>query len=102
MPADTEEFSSPVCAVRVTPGILLADMELTRRVARELSDIDFIVVKTDERTFKERMDYLYTRIDREDEIDMFWYTPQELVRMAPSNSFIRQVLREGETLYERE
>ena len=48
------------------------------------------------------MDYLYTRIDREDEIDMFWYTPQELVRMAPSNSFIRQVLREGETLYERE
>ena len=84
------------------PERILLFGSVARREAREASDIDLVVVKSDRRSFKERMDYLYNQIEREEETDMFWYTPEELAEMAPSSSFVRRLLREAVTLYERE
>ncbi len=52
-------------------------------------------------TFKERMNVLYSEIDRSDDVDLLWYTNTELETMKPKSSFIRMALREGTVLYER-
>jgi hypothetical protein len=53
-------------------------------------------------SFKQRMNFLYTEIERHDEVDMLWYTPDELAKMRGRSSFVRQALKEAVTLYERE
>lgn len=83
------------------PDRILLFGSVARGQAREASDVDLMVVADSDLSFKDRMDLLYTRIERGEEIDMLWYTPQELDRMKRTSSFVRHALEEGVLLYER-
>jgi len=86
---------------RIDPEIVLLFGSVARGCARESSDIDLLIVRESNMTFKERMNVLYSEIDRSDDVDLLWYTNTELETMKPKSSFIRMALREGTVLYER-
>lgn len=65
------------------------------------SDIDIIVVKDSDLTFKERMNFLYTDIERKEETDILWYTPGELSEMGKWNSFIKDAMKNSRIIYEK-
>lgn len=65
------------------------------------SDVDLIVVKDSNLTFKERMRRIYTGVERSVDVDVFWYTPSELDRLKKTSSFVRHALSTGKVLYER-
>jgi predicted nucleotidyltransferase len=87
---------------RIDPDRILLFGSVGRGEARETSDIDLMVVLDSGLSFKQRMNFLYTEIERHDEVDMLWYTPDELAKMRGRSSFVRQALKEAVTLYERE
>ena len=89
-------------ASQVNPERILLFGSVARGEARETSDVDLIVVEESDLTFKQRMNFLYSEIERHDEVDMFWYTPEELETMRKTSSFVRRAIEEGVVLYERE
>jgi len=86
---------------RLAPQRIILFGSVALEKARETSDVDLIAVGESEMTFKERMNYLYSEIERHEDIDMFWYTPEELETMRKTSSFVRHALEEGVLLYER-
>ena len=86
---------------RLNPQRILLFGSVAREEARETSDVDLIAIAESEMSFKERMNYLYSEIERHEDIDMLWYTPEELERMKKTSSFVRHALEEGVLLYER-
>ena len=86
---------------RVHPQRVLLFGSVARGAAREMSDIDLMVIAESDLSFKERMRVLYEDLERHHDIDMLWYTPNELERMKRTSSFVRHALREAVTLYER-
>ena len=89
-------------ASQVNPERILLFGSVARGDARETSDVDLIVVEESDLTFKQRMNFLYSEIERHEDVDMFWYTPRELEKMQPQSSFVRRALEEAVVLYERE
>ena len=84
----------------VHPETVLLVGSVARGDARDSSDIDLIVVGRSDRTFKERVDMLYSSLAFEHETDVYWYTPAELTRLlSQHNSFVRDVLTHAEPIY---
>jgi uncharacterized protein len=81
------------------PEKILLFGSVARNRARQTSDVDLIILKDSEKTFKERMNILYAVLEREEDVDMFWYTNEELERMREETPFIRNALKESEILY---
>jgi predicted nucleotidyltransferase len=65
------------------------------------SDLDLLVVRRDYRPIHERVDDLYRRLQPTVAVDLLVYTPEELASAAPTSSFVRTALREGEVVYDR-
>ena len=64
------------------------------------SDVDFFVVKSDEKGFHERLVDVYRLIKKNVAADFIVYTPQELKeRVTLGDPFIRSILTEGKVLY---
>jgi predicted nucleotidyltransferase len=84
----------------LSPDRILLFGSVARGEAREMSDIDLLIIGNSKKTFKERMNTLYSDIERDEEVDMLWYTPSEIERMRQSSSFLRSALKEAITLYE--
>ena len=87
---------------RLDPEKVLLFGSVARMAAREGSDVDLLIVKSSDRPFKDRMRTLYTDIERTIDVDMVWYTPQELAEMERSSSFVRAATRDAKVIYERE
>ena len=67
-----------------------------RGEARQSSDRDILVIGVSEFSYKERKSKLYSFVDPPCEINMLWYTPEELSRMKQMGiSFIRYALNES-------
>ena len=66
------------------------------------SDIDLIVVMASEESFLDRIAVLYRILKPRVAVDLLIYTPVEFAEMKENNIFLRNVLREGKTLYEAE
>ena len=66
------------------------------------SDIDLIIIKKTPKRFLNRLKDVIRIIKPEYALDVLVYTPQELKKMMSEGSyFIKHVLEEGETIYER-
>ncbi len=64
------------------------------------SDLDFMVVKDDNKSRHDRMVEVYRLIDKDIAADFLVYTPKELVtRVKMGDPFIKSVLSEGKVLY---
>jgi len=44
---------------------------------------------------------IYAELDRTIDVDVLWYTPEEVRRLQSSSSFVRHALATGRLLYER-
>jgi predicted nucleotidyltransferase len=66
------------------------------------SDLDLIVVMDGKESFPDRIAALYKILKPRVALDLLVYTPAEFEEMKENNFFIRNVLREGITLYEAE
>lgn len=66
-----------------------------------LSDIDLFVIGSSTVDFKVRQRDLRDAVDVSVEVEVFYYTPDELDRLLPVSSFARSALREGRVIYER-
>jgi len=66
------------------------------------SDIDLIIIKKTPKRFLNRLKDVIRIIKPEYDLDVLVYTPQELKKMMSEGCyFIKHVLEEGETIYER-
>lgn len=64
------------------------------------SDLDFMVVKDDNKSRHDRMVEVYRLIDKDIAADFLVYTPEELTtRVKMGDPFIKSVLSEGKVLY---
>jgi predicted nucleotidyltransferase len=64
------------------------------------SDIDFFIIKRNEKGFHERLVDVYRLIKKNVAADFIVYTPQELEeRIALGDPFIKSILTEGKVLY---
>ena len=73
---------------------------LARGAAGRTSDLDLIVIYDTDLPFAARLDRFYSALAPRVALDLLVYTPREWERMSVSNPFVRQVLREGQVLYE--
>ncbi len=64
------------------------------------TDIDLLVVMTSTQDFVTRTAELYQRLDITVDMDLVFYTPEELERQKQS-SFIKHVLKTGKVVYEK-
>lgn len=87
---------------KIDPEKILLFGSLAKEKVSLTSDIDIIIIKETERTFKERMNMVYMLIDYRFQTDMFYYTPEEIERLKDKNYFIKHALREGIVVYEKE
>ena len=65
------------------------------------SDVDMLVVMPSPLPFVERLQGIYRRIHPA-AVDLFVYTPEEFEDIKDSNPLVRQALKEGKTVYEKE
>ncbi len=64
------------------------------------SDIDFLVIKNDKRTFHNRLVNLYSLIKKEVAADFIVYTPDEFSkRLKMGDPFAKYILTNGKVLY---
>lgn len=64
------------------------------------SDLDFLLVKDDNKTRHDRMVEVYRLVDKDIAADFLVYTPKELAtRVQMGDPFIKSVLSEGKILY---
>ena len=74
-------------------------------VAREesdaLSDVDLIVVYNTDKRFMSRLRELYMKWDIPKAVDILAYTPSEFDDMVKESSFMREVMKTAEVIYER-
>ncbi len=64
------------------------------------SDLDLVVVMESEDDFPARVAGLYKKIKPRIAVDFLVYTPGEFENMKEKSIFLRNILREGKTLYE--
>lgn len=64
------------------------------------SDLDFLLVKDDNKPRHDRMVEVYRLVDKDIAADFLVYTPEELAtRLKMGDPFIKSVLSEGKVLY---
>lgn len=85
---------------KIKPQKIILFGSLARNEEGMGSDIDLMVIKDSEKSFKARMNELYDAVDSDEAVDMFFYTNAELDSMKGWSSFIRKALSEGTVLYE--
>ena len=67
---------------------------------RQGSDLDFLVIKRDDRSFHQRLVDLYRLIEKDMAADFIVYTPSELTeRVEMGDPFIKSILKNGRVLY---
>ena len=66
-----------------------------------LTDLDILVVMETDEDFLTRMKRVYQVLDSKVDMDVLVYTPEELKNIK-RRGFIKKILREGKTIYERE
>ena len=67
------------------------------------SDIDLVIIKATGRRFADRLVDVALLCDSDVGLDCLVYTPQEFDQMVTAgNPFIREVLKTGQVLYERQ
>jgi len=73
---------------------------LAKKEATLSSDIDLLIIKDSNLSFKERMYLIYDKIDYQVPLDMFFYTPEELNCLEKKSTFIKKIMQEGKIIYE--
>ncbi len=64
------------------------------------SDLDFLLVKDDNKPRHDRMVEVYRLVDKDIAADFLVYTPKELAtRLKMGDPFVKSVLNEGKVLY---
>lgn len=86
---------------KINPERILLFGSLAGKSINTLSDLDLMIIHQSEMSFKKRMDYIYTNIDRNEETDMFWYTPEEIERLKRRSSFVRHAVQNARSIYEK-
>ena len=86
---------------KINPEKIILFGSLAKKQVFLTSDIDLIIIKKTSKSFKERMNELYTLIDYKHPTDMLFYTPEEISRLKENNSFVKKSLSEGITVYEK-
>lgn len=66
----------------------------------EYSDIDMLIIKKTGKRFLDRIGEVLNLCDYTRAFEPLVYTPEEISVMRKSNSFIRNVLKEGKVVYE--
>lgn len=91
------------CIKKYAPEKIILFGSYVRGEMDEYSDLDFVVIKKTDRRFLERLIDVAKLIDNGlGQVDVFVYTPDEFQRMVEwGNPFIRNVLKEGRTVYEK-
>ena len=85
------------CIVRNTdPVSIILFGSVVSGAAGPDSDVDLLVIKPSGLTFKERMRRIYAELDRTIDVDVLWYTPEEVRRLQSSSSFAARA-RDRET-----
>ncbi len=64
------------------------------------TDIDLIVIMETEKGFIQRTADLYQVLERDVDLDLFVYTPDEFDRMR-DRGFLRKALQNGQVIYEK-
>ena len=64
------------------------------------SDIDLLVIFEDERSPRELTRWVYQNVNTGEAVDIIAHTPKSLEVMG-DRPFLRHILKEGKTLYER-
>lgn len=85
----------------VNPQRVVLFGSVARNEAGPASDVDLIVVQDTELSFKERTAMMYDEIDHDVDIDVIWYTPNELEALRQTSAFVRHAVAGGETIYEQ-
>lgn len=65
------------------------------------SDVDMLVIMPSKLPFVERLQLIYGRIHPAG-VDLFVYTPEEFEAIKESNPLVRQALKEGKTVYDKD
>lgn len=79
--------------------IILFGSAVTGQITPD-SDLDFLLVKDDNKPRHDRMVEVYRLIDKDIAADFLVYTPEELAtRVKMGDPFIKSVLSEGKVLY---
>ena len=65
------------------------------------SDIDLLIIKDTDKSFKERMYEIYQKIDYKLPTDMLVYTSEEIKRLKDKNMFLKHILNTGKVVYEK-
>lgn len=91
------------CIKKYEPEKIIIFGSYVRDELDEYSDLDFVVIKSTEKRFLERLIEVGKLIDNElGKVDVFVYTPEEFERMVEcENPFIENVLKEGKVIYEK-
>lgn len=64
------------------------------------SDLDFLVIKSNEKRFHDRIVEIYNLLDKDVAADFLVYTPKELAeKESLGDPFIKSILSEGKVLY---
>lgn len=64
------------------------------------SDLDFFIVKNDQKPKHDRMVEVYRLVDKDIAADFIIYTPQELSeRLRLGDPFVKSIVSEGKVLY---
>ena len=74
---------------------------IVREDRDDISDVDVIVIYNTEKRFMARLKELYMSWDIPKAVDILAYTPDEFEKMVNENVFIREVLNNGEVIYEK-
>lgn len=63
------------------------------------SDLDFLIIKEDSRSFHERIADVYGLVEKDVAADFIVLTPREYQRSKNTNPFIREIESTGKVLY---
>ena len=65
------------------------------------SDLDLICIMPPEKTGRQWMKKIYEEVERHVDCDILAYTRDELEKAMPVSRFLRRILEQGKTIYEK-
>ena len=98
-----EEFKAIKSQIikKIDPEKIILFGSLAKKNVSLTSDIDILIIKETEKSFKERMYEIYQKIDYQWQTDMLFYTPEEIKRLRKKNMFLKHILQKGIVVYEK-
>ncbi|MBU1886584.1 MAG: nucleotidyltransferase domain-containing protein [Candidatus Micrarchaeota archaeon] len=64
------------------------------------SDIDITIIRNTKKSFSQRLEDVYAKVNPRVAVDFFIYTPNEIKTLRNTNVFIHTMLEKGKILYE--